>query len=140
MHSMIVAARAIKPSCAFGCAPSKVARWLCGATLLAMCTLEAAQAQVPLTDVVMVTAGRNHTCALTSVGGVKCWGSNLSGQLGDNSTTQRLTAVGVSGLTSGIIAISAGADHTCALTSGGGVKCWGYNAYGELGDNSTTVG
>jgi alpha-tubulin suppressor-like RCC1 family protein len=135
---MIVASRAIKPSCDFGIAPSKVARWLCGATLLAMCTLEVAQAQVSLTDAVMVASGTNHTCALTSVGGVKCWGSNSSGELGDNTTTQRLTAVDVSGLTRGVIAISAGATHTCALTSSGGVKCWGYNAYGHLGDNSTT--
>jgi alpha-tubulin suppressor-like RCC1 family protein len=89
--------------------------------------------------VTQITASVQYSCALTSGGGVKCWGGNASGQLGDNSTTTRLTPVNVSGLTSGVIQIAAGGQHTCALTSGGGVKCWGDNSYGQLGDNSTTT-
>jgi len=85
-----------------------------------------------------IATGGSHSCALTNTGAIKCWGANRLGQLGDNSTTNRLTAVDVSGLTSGVIAIAAGNAHTCALTDAGGVKCWGSNGSGELGDNSTT--
>lgn len=88
--------------------------------------------------VAAVTAGYRHTCALTSTGGVKCWGDNGTGQLGDGTTTSHTTPVDVAGLGGSITEISAGHLSTCALTATGGVKCWGLNGEGQLGDGTTT--
>ena len=85
--------------------------------------------------VAAIAAGGSHTCALTTAGGLKCWGRNNYGQLGNATTSDSMIPVDVAGLSAGVRAVAAGSDHTCALTSGGGVKCWGSNFYGELGNN-----
>ncbi len=89
-------------------------------------------------DVTQISAGSQHTCAVTTSGGAKCWGYNVYGQLGNNSTADSTVPVDVSGLTSGVSRLEGGFNHTCAVTTSGGAKCWGYNVYGELGNNSTT--
>jgi alpha-tubulin suppressor-like RCC1 family protein len=70
-------------------------------------------------------------------GGVRCWGGNGNGQLGDGTTTDRSTPPGADVLT-GVAAIAAGSQHTCALMTTGGVRCWGGNGNGQLGDGTTT--
>jgi hypothetical protein len=76
-------------------------------------------------SILSITVGNNHTCALTSVGGVKCWGGNELGQLGDRATTHRSIPVDVIGPGSGVKAFAAGA------------KYWGDNDNGQLEDSTT---
>lgn len=89
--------------------------------------------------VVSISAGSYHSCAVTSSGGAKCWGYNGEGQLGDSSNSQRASPVNVAGLTTGVLSVSSGGQHTCAVLSDRLMKCWGYNQLGQLGDGTTTT-
>lgn len=92
---------------------------------------------VPLA-VQQVSVGTGHTCAVTAAGGVKCWGLNTNGQLGNNSTVNSPIPVDAVGLTSGVSKVYTSSLASCAVTSGGAAKCWGYNDKGQLGTG--TVG
>jgi len=89
--------------------------------------------------VTAISTGSAHTCAVAS-GQAYCWGRNANGQLGNNSTTTIdvpvavSTADALSGKT--VTAISTATYNTCAVASGK-AYCWGYNYYGQLGNNST---
>jgi len=84
-------------------------------------------------DAVAVTAGRYHSCALRAGGRVSCWGSNLRGELGDGSLEiAQLRPVEVVDLPP-VAQVSAGADHTCAVTDAGVLFCWGANGGGQVG-------
>jgi alpha-tubulin suppressor-like RCC1 family protein len=77
-----------------------------------------------------LAAGWGHVCVITAAASVKCWGYDSYGELGDGqpvsntSKVQSPLPVDVVGVT-GVVGISAGEDHTCALTQGGAVYCWG---------------
>ena len=86
---------------------------------------------------IALVAGDSYTCALMQPGSVKCWGANNAGQLGDGATTPASFPVSVAGLNSGVVALTAGAEHSCVLLQSGSVKCWGANLSGQLGDGST---
>lgn len=89
-----------------------------------------------------VSAGAHHSCALLATSVVRCWGMNSEGELGLGTTTNLgddepvLSAPPVP-LGAPAVAIAAGNFHTCALLAGGGVRCWGENAQGQLGLGNT---
>gem|GEM_PF-2254638 len=96
-----------------------------------------------LTGVVAIAAGSHHSLALRSDGTVWAWGGNWAGQLGDGTTTGRSIPVqvkgpGGTGYLTGVVAVAAGDVFSLALRSDGTVWAWGGNAYGQLGDGTTS--
>jgi alpha-tubulin suppressor-like RCC1 family protein len=94
-----------------------------------------------LVGVRALALGRMHSCALVENGEARCWGSSEYGQLGDGTYNERPTPVPVlsssGGLPlTGVEALALGRLHSCALVSGGEVRCWGYGSFGLLGDGS----
>ncbi len=85
---------------------------------------------------VQVTGGIYHMCALSTDGTVLCWGTNFYGQLGDGSGVDRTVPVVTRFLSGYAIDVAAGQQHTCAVTKGGQVMCWGLNYWGQVGDGS----
>jgi alpha-tubulin suppressor-like RCC1 family protein len=80
-----------------------------------------------------ISAGVNHTCALTAGGTAYCWGANNYGQLGDRSKTGHSRPVAVQGA-GALVALFPGGSHTCGRNRAGDVFCWGYNIDGQLGN------
>jgi alpha-tubulin suppressor-like RCC1 family protein len=91
------------------------------------------------TGVKMISSGDSHNCALMTTGGVKCWGRNDFGAIGDGTAVARPTAVDVPGLSSGVASIATGGNHSCAVMVAGGIKCWGRNDTGQLGDGTLVL-
>lgn len=84
-----------------------------------------------------VVVGGYFSCGLFSNGTVRCWGRNDFGQLGTGNTTGLSSATTAAiGLTT-VSDIEAGSHHVCAKTSSNQVYCWGYNAFGQVGNGST---
>ena len=81
-----------------------------------------------------VSVGGSHACAVLATGKLACWGLNLAGQLGDDTTENRSSPVKVA-LEEGRTAVTVGTGlgHTCAIFDDDSLKCWGENANGQLG-------
>ena len=93
--------------------------------------------------VVAIAAGGSHNLALCADGSVVAWGSNSSGQLGGTGTGTNWSLpimVNQTGVLAGktVVAVAAGGNHSLALCADGTLAAWGYNSYGQLGNNSTT--
>ncbi|MCX6395309.1 MAG: fibronectin type III domain-containing protein [Propionibacteriales bacterium] len=95
------------------------------------------------TDWAFVTVGADQACATRSGGTLWCWGSNLSGQLGNSSATMGTFTPTTAPVQVGTAAtwskVSAGEYHTCAVQTSGIASCWGSNEYGELGVTANSV-
>ncbi len=100
-----------------------------------------------LSGITAIAAGTSYMLALTSSGNVYAWGSNASGQLGNNSTTSSTTPVEVLGVggsgylgqSSPVVAIAANGSTSYALTQAGNVYAWGAGSSGQLGNKTTTT-
>jgi alpha-tubulin suppressor-like RCC1 family protein len=103
------------------------------------------QVFAPTSRVVAVSAGGNHSLAVTELGDVYACGDNTYGQLGNSTLVSSATWIKVSiqypstGLSPKIVSVVAGADHNLAVDEGGGVWVWGRNNYGQLGKGSRSV-
>lgn len=95
-----------------------------------------------LTGVKQIGSMDNTVCAVTASGGAKCWGQDDHGQLGtgipytDARPKASNVPVDVKDLASGVVQIDVGVDFGCAVLATGGIKCWGFDEYGKLGNDS----
>lgn len=117
--------------------------WCWGSGLLGHGT--ATQSAAPLqvdsleTHVAELATGIEDTYARKADGSLWCWGHNSFGELGDGTTTLRMTPVRVVSLGTQVAHVVANDFSACALKIDGTLWCWGDNKYGQLGDGTTTM-
>jgi hypothetical protein len=84
-----------------------------------------------------VSAGGSHTCGIVGVGALVCWGSDANGQLGNGASATNDASYPIRvGASNGWRSVDAGSEHTCGLSSAGGLYCWGSDASGQVGNGS----
>jgi alpha-tubulin suppressor-like RCC1 family protein len=90
-------------------------------------------------DVVQVSAGYDHSCALTKDGRVHCWGRNNHGQVtGDGNPSDGRMAVTQLAELAHVVQVSAGTEHSCALLADGTVRCWGDDSFGQVSGHAVS--
>jgi alpha-tubulin suppressor-like RCC1 family protein len=94
-------------------------------------------AVVGLSDATALSVGVSFSCALSRSGGVRCWGGNRYGQLGDGSTMSAAAPVASAVAVVNPTHLVTGTSHACAVADGM-VRCWGGNAFGQLGEGTMT--
>ncbi len=95
----------------------------------------------PPAPLAQIVTAANSTCGILTDGKLNCWGNNFAGQLGDGTTDMRLSPTLIDGGSEYLTVAhgnSNGPAHTCAIATTGALKCWGGNAYGQVGDGTTT--
>jgi len=98
-------------------------------------------AVMSLADAAQLGIGLRHDCARRAAGGAVCWGRNDHGELGRGTSgagTGAPDPAPVLGVSDAVfIGSGSSAQHTCAILASGSVSCWGWNAFGQLGDGTT---
>lgn len=92
---------------------------------------------LPASVAIASATGGFHSCALAATGDIKCWGNNGDGRLGNGVVSPIINPIPalVVGVTDGV-QIDAGAHHGCVVRTTGGVRCWGSDNGGQLGDGT----
>ena len=83
-----------------------------------------------------VSSGYNHTAVIKTDGTLWLWGRNSVGALGDNTVAAKSSPVQTIAAGTNWKQVGCGSNHTAAIKTDGTLWLWGYNSYGQLGDNT----
>jgi alpha-tubulin suppressor-like RCC1 family protein/DNA-binding SARP family transcriptional activator len=86
-------------------------------------------------QLVNVSMGYSHACALTSSRKTYCWGQNNEGELGLSAITGSAAPLPTAN-DFAFTQIASGAYHTCGISTASLLYCWGWNNYGQLGNRN----
>jgi alpha-tubulin suppressor-like RCC1 family protein len=94
---------------------------------------------VTLTAAASLATDGEGFCEVLTSGGVNCWGYAKNGELGNGKFYRsafpvQVVGVGGTGTLTGVASVTSDGDGFCALRTSGGIDCWGYDYYGELGN------